>query len=283
MDQIRRILVPTDFSSTAHNAFQYALAIAAQMKAEIHLLHVILPEMAPMDIPVPAAALMQRQTEAATEAIQAFQDYGLALASRAGLIETDPVIKSDVEVGTPVDVIRYVTAKANADMVIVGARGQHSIVDKILGSVSSGCLQQLSVPVMIIPEAAHYSGLSRVLIATDLGEQAFEQLADVGEMMKPFNSHYQLAHFNLASQNKFLSVSDMEATFDDLKTELSMEYILETIPDDLFSERLNQLLELHESDLLIMYSPHRRWFERLFHHSRTKEMIWETKVPLLRI
>ena len=283
MEQIRRILVPTDFSSTAHNAFQYALALAEQWNADIQLLHVILPEMAPMDIPVPAAALMQRQTEAASEAIQAFHDYGVALAIKAGIIETAPEIDTSIEVGTPVDVIRYVSAKTNADMVIVGARGQHSVVDKILGSVSSGSLQQLQLPVMIVPEGAQYSGLSKALVATELGEEAFEQLVEVGEMLKAFGCHYQLVHFNLASQDHFLSLSDMEATFEDLATSLSLEYIMETIPDDLFGERLNQLLELHESDLLIMYSPHRRWYERIFHHSRTREMVWQTSVPLLRI
>ena len=36
---ITRILVPTDFSDGANNALRYALGIAQQAKAEIHLLH----------------------------------------------------------------------------------------------------------------------------------------------------------------------------------------------------------------------------------------------------
>ena len=43
---MKKILFPTDFSPTAENAFLYALALAAAMKAHLTLIHVYeLPEL----------------------------------------------------------------------------------------------------------------------------------------------------------------------------------------------------------------------------------------------
>ena len=43
--EIKKILLPTDFSDTANNALQQAIFMARLAKAELKLLHVIEPEM----------------------------------------------------------------------------------------------------------------------------------------------------------------------------------------------------------------------------------------------
>jgi nucleotide-binding universal stress UspA family protein len=283
MPAIQRILVPTDFSPTAHNAFQFALGLANRYGAEIHLLHVILPEMAPMDFPAPAASLMQRQTEAAEQAMLAFTEYGALQAQKVEMIEKVPQLTTEIEIGTPADVIRYVAARRESDLVVMGARGQHSVVDKLLGSVSTGTLNQLSIPVLIIPESAHFTGLRKVVVAVELNEDTPQQVQELGEMLETFAPSYQVVHFNLSSADRQVSEPDLQAVVSRSTQRLPVTCHVEACEDDHFSEDLNAFIEEHEGDLLVMYSPHRNWLERLFHHSRTKEMAWQTKVPLLRM
>ena len=151
MPTIHRILVPTDFSPTAHNAFQFALGLAAAYQADIHLLHVILPEMAPMDFPAPASSLMQRQTEAAEQAMQAFSEYGTMQATKVGVIKETPAITSEIEIGTPADVIRYVAGRQKADLVVMGARGHGAVGAALLGSVSTWMLHHAHRPTIVVP------------------------------------------------------------------------------------------------------------------------------------
>ncbi|MCB0635506.1 MAG: universal stress protein [Lewinella sp.] len=283
MPTIHRILVPTDFSPTAHNAFQFALGLAAAYQADIHLLHVILPEMAPMDFPAPASSLMQRQTEAAEQAMQAFSEYGTMQATKVGVIKETPAITSEIEIGTPADVIRYVAGRQKADLVVMGARGQHSVVDKLLGSVSTGALSQLGIPVLIVPECAHFAGIKHAIIAVEMKEDAPAKTLELGQMLSPFSPAFHAVHFNLASAGPRIAAPDLEALFAKTTQELPIKFYVEATEEDEFSERLNAFIEANEGDLLVMYSPHRSWLERLFHHSRTKEMAWQTKVPLLRV
>ena len=47
-----KILVPTDFSFSAENAFRHAILMADKMEADITLLNVVNPEVAMIDMPI---------------------------------------------------------------------------------------------------------------------------------------------------------------------------------------------------------------------------------------
>ncbi len=72
MTTINKILFPTDFSACAQNAFQHALTLADKMDASIHLLHVIYPESAPLDVPVVALQPTRQKVETAKEVMVNF-------------------------------------------------------------------------------------------------------------------------------------------------------------------------------------------------------------------
>ena len=73
MIQLKRILLPTDFSEYSAAARQYACAFADQFRAELHVLHVIqdlaplVPEPGVM-LPPPADYLKELETERETDA-----------------------------------------------------------------------------------------------------------------------------------------------------------------------------------------------------------------------
>ena len=41
MFNIKNIIVPTDFSNLSHSAFEYAIGLAEQMNAAVHLIYVL--------------------------------------------------------------------------------------------------------------------------------------------------------------------------------------------------------------------------------------------------
>ena len=43
MTNIKRILVPTDFSETARTAYEYAISLAEQFKASVDVVHIYRP------------------------------------------------------------------------------------------------------------------------------------------------------------------------------------------------------------------------------------------------
>ncbi|MDP4819531.1 MAG: hypothetical protein NWR67_00880, partial [Saprospiraceae bacterium] len=53
------------------------------------------------------------------------------------------------------------------------------------------------------------------------------------------------------------------------------------IHDDSVMEGLEAYIQLHAIQVLAMYVPKRRLWERLFHKSRTRAMVFHTSIPLL--
>ena len=67
MKKIQNILVPTDFSDNALNAFRYAVWFADHYQADIHVVHVVYPIAEPLDYPAMAAQMMQQRMDTAKE------------------------------------------------------------------------------------------------------------------------------------------------------------------------------------------------------------------------
>ena len=47
------------------------------------------------------------------------------------------------------------------------------------------------------------------------------------------------------------------------------------------SDRINQYVSSHDTDMLVMAKHNRNFFDRIFHRSLSKEMSYHTKIPLL--
>ncbi|GAI44926.1 unnamed protein product, partial [marine sediment metagenome] len=74
----KRILFPTDFSEPSKKAFDVALNIANKMNAQLSVLHVVVPEVEALDIPIMAAGATKKRVEIAREIIGSFINHGLS-------------------------------------------------------------------------------------------------------------------------------------------------------------------------------------------------------------
>jgi nucleotide-binding universal stress UspA family protein len=89
---------------------------------------------------------------------------GRALLGRAALQarEVDvPVITHLLEGIAPANVL--VDAADGAAMLVVGSRGHRALAQMLLGSVSSGCVQRASCPVVVVPPASRQTDPVRPL------------------------------------------------------------------------------------------------------------------------
>ena len=146
---IARIVATTDFSAAAERAVRRGALIAKQLGAEFHLLHVVYP----LDLyPGLMLAFDSRQTElerlrqetgktrvdTMADALQ--QEYGIRIktATRIGRAHTQ--------------IAEYAVAHA-AGLLVVGARGENTMLDLLLGSTASRLLRVATCPVLIVRNA----------------------------------------------------------------------------------------------------------------------------------
>lgn len=280
MKKIKNILVPTDFSNNALNAFRYATWFADHFEANIHVVHVVYPTAEPLDYPAMAVQMMQKQIEAAEEVMKAFADSALVQVHAGYEPEFVPNITTKVITGTPQEQIRILVEENGFDLVIMGTQGEHNSFEKAFGSVAYGTMQRATCPVMVIPENAMGHQIQTVAYATDFTESDPFYIWQIGKLLNPFTPIMRVVHIEKTPEEKRpISMDDMKAFFEDHPSGLQMTY--HRIATKSVEKELTEFEDTWNVDLMIMAKPHRSFFKRLFHKSMTKQMALNTTVPLL--
>ncbi len=150
----KRILVAVDGSATSRHAFDAALALAQTHGAELQPYYVV--EDAAIYYTVPGYdptvlrdQLLEQGKELAKEFSQRMQTTGVKgevkLAEASSLTDVSTLILDG--------------AKAfNADLLVLGTHGRRGVRRLVLGSIAEQCVRHASLPVLLIPAAAHAPG-----------------------------------------------------------------------------------------------------------------------------
>ena len=140
--QINQILVPTDFSENAQHALNYAVALAKQCSAKLHLLHIpVIPTYLLMDLsysPGPEAV-----TRILNESQDALDEQAQAVAG----VEHFTAIRE----GTVHEVIRDYAKEHDVDLVIVGTHGRTGVSKLMYGSVTERVIKTVHTPIVVVP------------------------------------------------------------------------------------------------------------------------------------
>lgn len=278
---IKKILFPTDFSDTAQNAFRYCLTLADRYHASIQLLHVIYPEYAAADLPVMASKATENKASAAREVMKTFVDHGLTQVQLARSFEQMPMIEADVEVGSPLSVIIHVAERDEVDLIVMGTRGEHGLLEKAFGSTSTGVIARAPCHVLVVPEEAPYESIDIVAYATDLSEADPYHIWKVGQMLEPFHPIFHCVHIAAGKEDQEVDMKELEAFFSNNAPALQINF--HNVKGESVTEKLEEFVETYDVDVMVMFAPYRDLLDRIFRRSQTRRMALETHVPLLVI
>jgi nucleotide-binding universal stress UspA family protein len=151
MIAIKKIVFATDFSDCARAAQEYAVALAGQFHAALHVLYVMpdvtmmMPE-AGMALSMPENYLTNQKKEA-----QLALDKLLPDAVKDGL----SIVRS-LRLGNPfVEIVKY-AEETGADLIVVGTHGRGAFMHLLLGSVAEKVVRKAKCPVLSVrpPNAA---------------------------------------------------------------------------------------------------------------------------------
>lgn len=150
MIELRRILVPTDFSKYSQAGLNYAAAFADKFGAELHLLHVVqnLALVVPDVITMEPTALPS--PEQFTPAVQAGFDRLIA----ENKLEKFKIQK-EIREGTPFyEIIQY-AREADIDLIVMGTHGHSGLAHVLLGSVTEKVVRKAPCPVLTVRHPEH--------------------------------------------------------------------------------------------------------------------------------
>lgn len=142
--RLQRILVPADFSQESKKALHYAISLATQYQAEIHVIYVFEPAPYPGDMGYGPAILAVPN--------QAWEKRALArlkaLAKPA--LQAGIAVHCQVLSGTAHYEITKSAGELKADLIIMGTHGYSGFAHAMLGSTAEKVIRHAHCPVLVV-------------------------------------------------------------------------------------------------------------------------------------
>ena len=145
--ELKRILVPIDFSDCSKKALQYAIPFARQFGAELTLLHVVQVNYYAGDFGTVDVALLEGEMR---------KNGQLQLDSLAAeMADRDIYSKTEVRTGRTTSEIVNLARETNVDLIILATHGHTGLKHVLLGSVAENVVRHAPCPVLIVRELEH--------------------------------------------------------------------------------------------------------------------------------
>lgn len=253
------VIVPIDFSETSLNAAHYATKMFAN-KAEVNIIlyHFYVSE----------------------QEITTAKNYLNSL--RTELVANCSNIEIIVESGN--DFIESLSLYAHvkrAYMIVMGSAGKAEHQHRYTELKTIKIAEKNVCPVLIIPSIATYQGISNVLIASEMKYiDETPVILSIKRILNDFESKLHILNVNdshyIALTSEYQEARDR---MEELLGEFKPEFYFMRLFD--FVESMKMFVDDKNIDMIIMGRRYHNFFEKLFKTQHTKEMIYQSKVPLL--
>jgi len=143
--QVRKILVPVDFSEHAQVALTYASELASGYGAELHLLHIVDEVVYPDFYPPVMAAGESITDELRDQSID-------RMKSLVGDLSPAPGLEAEIHVraGRAAHAITDFAAELGADLLVIASHGLTGVSHMLLGSVTELVVRRAHCPVFTV-------------------------------------------------------------------------------------------------------------------------------------
>jgi len=144
MIKIKNILLPTDFSSLSLSVSEYAVNLAEQYSAKLHILHVL--EKTPPILTIRSLDLSEEKIIKTIEQdAQKRIENVVKKIKKNKNIEVEAVIRKGIDFE---EIIKY-SEKSKIDLIVIATHGRTGIMHTLLGSVAEKVIRLSKIPVLV--------------------------------------------------------------------------------------------------------------------------------------
>jgi nucleotide-binding universal stress UspA family protein len=281
MFQMRRVLVPTDFSTHADAALEHAIVLGLPYKAEITLMHVD-------EFPVSSAG----GREIHDERVEAFRRYRLefyeAQFERLRLARGNrPVcLKTEVREGRAYKVIVEESERKDYDLIVLATRGQTHLSTALIGGTSERVVRLSRQPVLSIQgPPLHGGNVKTILCPTDLSPAGNVALSYALSIARQYTATLYIQY--ISELEKPEPVADVRKRLPDLKEfhpdadRVSVEYFFDRDIEP--SNSIIRLAEDRDVSLVVMSTHGKKGLRRVYIGNNTAEVVRQSSRPILTV
>jgi nucleotide-binding universal stress UspA family protein len=199
--ELRRLLVPVDFSRQSVKAVRYALSLAAKFHAEVRLLHVVDPaqEPSPAIIQMPLVTQPETIAKIAEKLLRSWAaKFHLPVSAKTYSVQHGKTFRKIVETAS----------KARVDLIVLATHGYTGLQRVIHGSTAERVVQHARAPVLIVrqreqeflepngrgPDKRETISIRKILVPVDFSKASLTGVKYAALLAKRFHARLHLFH-----------------------------------------------------------------------------------------
>ncbi len=273
------ILVPTDFSTTAHNAALYALKLAEQLGVKKLVLYHSYEIPITIDPLVPGIQMLDMESLQAGSA-KGLENFKLQIQEFAANITIDKVS----EYGSLSEGLDEVCEKVGAGLMVMGITGGGLLEEKLIGSNTISVAKHSRIPLIIVPANARFTGIEKIMLTSDFDkadttipvESVKKIVAETKAKLFVLNVEEESDEKGNMTPSAIMGESfAMHTLLQDLNPEYHFSYSKNYV------EAINEFAFEYKIDLIITVPKKHGFFETLFNASHTKMLAFHSHLPLM--
>lgn len=276
---MKSVLIPTDFSEAANNAYLYGLHLANQLDLKVYVLYsYITPILSATHGGQPE--LLQSLYEEIE--LSKFENYKKNVSILRDLANKNNLDSSNIiflfEEGPLVSSIRKTVEKEDIYAIVMGTTGASGISKSIIGTNTVDIINNIKKPVLAIPVEAKYKPLKKVCFTTlfrDKDRAALSEIVKIAQKI-PF----ELYCVNVMNNTNYVTDVLMQAdvwgkSFDNA----NLEFIFLEAEGSV-ENTINKFLEENKIDILAIVKRNRNFFDRLINSSLSNSFVFHSHIPI---
>ncbi len=271
---MKTILCPTDFSKSSENAVRYAIELARISKAKILLMHAYETPVIYTDVTISTVQIdFELLRESALRQLKKLY---------ARLIEQvrDVPIELVLQQGLPSARTVEIAIEKKVDLIVMATTATNQLQRFLIGSNASRVLKHAPCKVLLVPPRARYSGLKKLVYATDLSEENLMTANQLSDMASLFKS--ELIFLNIDNKSLVHDESDLTRVTHRIRQYVAYPRMKGYVCTDLnVADGITFFLKKEKADCLAMATHHRKFIQALANPSVTKRVAYQTDIPLL--
>ncbi|MDX1906624.1 MAG: universal stress protein [Bacteroidia bacterium] len=271
---IRRILIPTDFSEASHHAYLYALPLAQTLRAHITLLHVMDPTAMAPD-PMLHTYVDQLRESRFQKVSENFSTWLLEADALGCAVLPETVTQEGHDVSS---IVTY--AEENAiDLIVMGTRGTESPGQSLHGSTVVRVVESSPCSVLAVPERSIWHTVSSVVYPMQLTMADVCLIPDIMRLASMMHARVLGLHVAVEGEVNAPEAAELLDAYMAEYPNFKMAYV----PHMDVAVCIRQYIAEHGVSMALMPTTHLSWQEHLHahtSHSITREVLLQSAVPV---
>ncbi|CAN5847612.1 universal stress protein [soil metagenome] len=275
---IKKILVPTDFSETGLLALEHASYLARLVNADLLLLHVLPLNEYHFEIPEPVMRI-ENHDEINKIVEQKLAEVANDTRTNYGIMPRVLSVRGKVA-----NEVMQIAQEEKIDLIVMGTHGSHGFEELLIGSNAHKVVSLAPCPVITVQTHAKNLGFKNIVLPIDRSLHSREKVNYAIDLAHIYQAKVHI--LGLLDEEEAVENDKLQIVLDQVQHALEKAEVIferQTVKGKLLATEALKYGNSVDADLIIIMTDHESLLTGLFMGPLAKQIVNHSRIPVLSL